>query len=458
MSRLGGKGGFADGEDAPDELEIGHRDPAPAQPDPDGAEGHDRAPGEADVAGAPSMESLLGGSAPLWGEGGSEAGAAGPGRGPERGPVLGAAGPRASVASGESSGPGATAAASAAGGVSAVAGKSRIPWLQIGGLGALMLAGGWFLANALTGKPAPPPPKVTAAAAPAPKLPDLMEPQPVPVVKPGPAALGPPQRTRADELLEKSRQAPLMAAQTQEGAQAPEARGPARPNPAPAMPQSPLERSLTGSRILKVKAMQLGNPTLRLSAGSVIPCVLDTALDTTVTGFVRCHIPQDVYSANQSVVLLDAGTVILGEYQAGLKPGQERIAVVWTRAETPQSVTIDLSSPGTDALGRAGVDGAVETYFWTRFGAAIMFSLLSDAGATGRALAQNALTNNGGSNTYVYGNIGASTQGAAQQVGAETLRQTLAIPYVLRKNQGELVNIMVRNDLDFSDVYAVERR
>jgi type IV secretion system protein VirB10 len=344
-------------------------------------------------------------------------------------------------------------------GVSAVGANSKIPWAAIAGLTAILLVGGWFLVAAVGSGPkaAPPPPPV--APPPAPRPPDLMEAKPVPVASktipvanvPGPM----PQRTRADELMEKSRQAPLMAVQTQDNGSPPSAQ---RGSAARAA-GSPVTSDRAGSRIQRVKAVQLGSPMLRLSAGTVIPCILDTALDTTLAGFVRCHVPQDVYSANQSVVLLDAGTLILGEYQAGLKQGQERIGIVWTRAETPESVTIDLSSPGTDALGRAGVDGEVETYFWTRFGAAMMFSLLSDAGAIGRSLAVNALGNgSSNNNTYVYSNLGSSTQNNAQTVGQETLRQTLSIPPVLKKNQGERVNILVRNDLDFADVYSVERR
>lgn len=288
--------------------------------------------------------------------------------------------------------------------------------------------------------PPPPPPK-----------------PPVPQVSPPtPAAVGPPPvPAPTDQAAEMGRRAPVMAFTSSKPTNAPGAA--AKPGATITGPAGGIGAAMVTTPIQRVKAVSLGDPTYRLSAGTVIPCVLDSAIDTTTAGFVRCHLEQDIYSASGALVLLDAGTVVLGEYGGGggLKPGQERIGVVWSRAETPNSVAVNLASPASDSLGRAGMDGEVETYFWTRFGSAIMFSLIQDAASIGRVLVNNATS---GGNYNGYPSYGTNTQAAGEQLAATALRNQINIPPILRKNQGERVSIFVRNDLDFSDVYKLSTR
>jgi type IV secretion system protein VirB10 len=169
--------------------------------------------------------------------------------------------------------------------------------------------------------------------------------------------------------------------------------------------------SLVATDVVQVEAVNAGVGTYRLGAGTIISCILDTAMDTTVAGFIQCHLDRDIYSDTGAVVLLDAGTSVLGEYQTSLRQGQERIGVVWSQARTPKGITIKLNSPGTDPVGRVGMDGELDTYFWTRFGAAVMFSLLQDVGAAARNYVSS-LATNGNNNQGVYpGQIGINTQG-----------------------------------------------
>ncbi len=356
------------------------------------------------------------------------------------------------------------AAGAAAAGVSDVAAKNSTRWgmTLAGGVVAMALAG-MFLWNAFAPKKDEAPP---APVGPVPARPADMMVAPKPNLAPVPmqqAMVRPevPQKTPAEMLAEKTQRAPLMAATPNGALQAVPGRGAATTQEGRAREALGARNGgfgKDGSSIARVKAYSLGDATFRLSAGTPIPCVLDTAMDTTIAGMVRCHLERDVLSANQTVVLLDAGTSIVGEYQAHLRQGQERIGIVWTRAETPNSIAVDLQSQGVDPLGRAGVDGEVETYFWTRFGAAIMFSLITDTSQIARAWAQSQLQQGSNNNSYVFGNVGGSTQQGLNQSMSELIRQAGAIPPILKKNQAERVYIALRRDLDFSDVYGLERR
>jgi type IV secretion system protein VirB10 len=197
---------------------------------------------------------------------------------------------------------------------------------------------------------------------------------------------------------------------------------------------------LTGS-----KARLLPHPDMMVTMGTMIPCTLQTAIDSQLAGFVKCVLPQDVRSTTGNVVLLDRGTIVVGEIGRGLVQGQDRIFVLWDRAETPDHAVIELSSPGTDELGRSGLPGRVNNHWWERFGSAILLSVIKGGLQTGTALAANS---GSGAGTSIN-----SFQSNGSNVSDTALQATVNIPPTLEKNQGDNVAIFVAKDLDFSDVY-----
>lgn len=191
------------------------------------------------------------------------------------------------------------------------------------------------------------------------------------------------------------------------------------------------------------KAGHLGNRNFIVAMGTSIPCALETALSSDQPGLTSCVITRDVLSDNGRVVLMEKGTQVVGEYRGGLRRGQSRLFVLWNRAKTPTGVIITLASPATDAVGRAGFDGYVDTHWWERFGSALLLSVVGDlATFAGKELQRSDVQ-------------AQATTSAGKEAAAITVEQSINIPPTLKKHQGSLVSIFVARDLDFSNMYGL---
>lgn len=203
---------------------------------------------------------------------------------------------------------------------------------------------------------------------------------------------------------------------------------------------------LQGTVLAPRIAGKLPNLDYLLKRGTSIPCALQTGIDTTLPGFVMCKVLNDVYSANHKVLLVERGATVFGEQQTGLKQGQSRTFVLWTRIDNPSGVFADIDSPATDQMGYSGIPGYVDTHFWSRFGGAIMLSLIRDYSS---ALSQKTTGTTQTGATYN------NTQQATQDMAAEALRNSINIPPTLTVLPGTVVNVMVARDVSFENVYSL---
>lgn len=206
-----------------------------------------------------------------------------------------------------------------------------------------------------------------------------------------------------------------------------------------------LDERFSASQLAGTRARLRGNMNFLLRRGTVIPCVLKTRIISTYPGMASCQVAKDVYSANGKVLLIERGSEIIGEQRTALNQGQARIFVLWSRLETPKGVSVDLNSPGTDALGATGHEAEVDTHFWARFGGAIMLSLIDDFAAAATS------NTSGNSNTVYFAN----TANASQAVAAKALESTINIPPTGYTHQGALLNVFVARDVDFKSVYEL---
>jgi type IV secretion system protein VirB10 len=174
-----------------------------------------------------------------------------------------------------------------------------------------------------------------------------------------------------------------------------------------------------------------------VAQGAIITAVLETALDSDLPGFARAVVSRDVRSFDGLSVLIPRGSRVIGEYRPATSQGQTRAFVIWTRVLRPDGVSIQIGSPATDPLGRAGLSGAVDNHFFQRFGGAILLSVVN-AGATALA---------GSPSTEVV--IGSSQQATGLAATASAFAPANIAP-TIKVPQGSPIRIFVARDLEFS--------
>ena len=118
-----------------------------------------------------------------------------------------------------------------------------------------------------------------------------------------------------------------------------------------------------------------------LFAGSIIPAVMVTGIDSDLPGTITAQVRRTVYdSRDYSVVLIPQGTRLVGEYNSMVQYGQERLFVVWNELIYPDGSTLDLKGmPGTDQIGQAGFSDEVNHHYWRIFGSSILISAFGTA-------------------------------------------------------------------------------
>ncbi|MHC2357672.1 type IV secretion system protein VirB10 [Sinorhizobium meliloti] len=202
------------------------------------------------------------------------------------------------------------------------------------------------------------------------------------------------------------------------------------------------------------KARQIERIDAMIPEGTLIPGILETAINSDLPGQIRAITSQDVYSFDGRRVLIPTGTRLIGEYQSEITRGQKRIFVIWTRLIRDDGVSVRLNSIGTDSLGRSGLTGHVDNKWRERFGSAIMLSVVG-AGAS-------FLTGYGSDEAFGDNNSEAQRgEELARETIAETfsdmanqaLSENLRIPPTISVSQGERIFVYVRQDLDFSAMY-----
>lgn len=198
------------------------------------------------------------------------------------------------------------------------------------------------------------------------------------------------------------------------------------------------------------------NPDLYVPENTSIPCSLDYRFVSDRAGKIRCTITDDIWSASGNTKLIEKGTTATGIYQTGAETGmthgQGRAFLIITKLRTRQPPYLDIPLVDTRAaggLGEAGVDGWIDTHFRERFGGALLVGMIPDIGAW----ASNSAGQKDRNTDYTE-----NSRQAMADMARTTLENSINILPTLYKNQGEIINLITGQDIDFSGIYTLRMK
>lgn len=179
-----------------------------------------------------------------------------------------------------------------------------------------------------------------------------------------------------------------------------------------------------------------------LQAGSLIPGLLLTGINSDLPGQISGQVSQNIYnSVTGNHLLIPQATKVIGEYDSRIVYGQERVLIVWTRLILPNGESISLESmPGVDLSGYAGLSDKVNHHYLKLLSGVVFGSMLG-------AGAQVAHGNERFGNPD-FGEL--ALEGAAQninQAGQEITRKNLGIQPTIEIRPGSRFNIFVTKDM-----------
>lgn len=196
-----------------------------------------------------------------------------------------------------------------------------------------------------------------------------------------------------------------------------------------------------------------------VTAGSVIPALLVSGIDSDLPGPVLAQVRENVFdTASGRFLLIPQGTRLIGAYQAAPGYGQNRVRIAWQRMIFPDASSMELPEmPGADSAGYSGLTDEVDHHYLRTFGTAALLSLISAGQTVGQAGAFGAGYGFAGPAGFGYAapsqwalmgqTAGSAVSAQMGAVGQQALQQGMSASPTIEIRPGYQFNVMVTQDL-----------
>lgn len=185
-------------------------------------------------------------------------------------------------------------------------------------------------------------------------------------------------------------------------------------------------------------------------AGTVIPGLLLTGINSDLPGAVLGQTSRDVFdSRTEQLLLVPKGSRLIGAYDSR-SAATGRLIVTWTRLILPDGRSLSLPHlAATDERGQAGLHDQVNHHYGRVYGAALLTSIIT-AGVQLSQPQQSALYAAPSSRQVAAGAVGQSLG----DVSLESARRGLDVPPTLTIRPGQPFNVFLASDVVFDGPYV----
>lgn len=199
-----------------------------------------------------------------------------------------------------------------------------------------------------------------------------------------------------------------------------------------------------GSELVKPRSEYL------VQAGSIIPAVMISGLNSDINGQVVAQVRENVYdSISGRYLLIPQGAKLVGQFSNQVAYGQNRIAVAWQRVIYPNGYSWSLKGiPGSSVDGFSGFYDQVDNHYWQLFGSSFIMGVIT----AGMQYSQNNTNTTSQIGGFYNPTVGQTMAGSlGQQLGQTGMMITqkqLNIAPTITVRQGYKFTIMMTADVE----------
>ena len=190
---------------------------------------------------------------------------------------------------------------------------------------------------------------------------------------------------------------------------------------------------------------------LELKAGTVLPGILLTGINSDLPGMVLGQVSENVYdTATGTWLLIPQGARLLGVYDSQITQGQKRVGIVWNRIVYPDGSSLNIAgSPGADMAGYSGIKGKVDHHYSQLLLAGFFTSFFT--AAVDIASDNKDDTRNNNQKKSAKDVLVETTGTTIANIGAKLAEKALEIQPTIVIKPGSRFNVMVQQDVVFPE-------